>query len=298
MNLTTLANVSAWLPQIAGTTASNPLLNQLIQRCSSHILAYLQRPDILQTSFTDYFNDLPPSGRLMLRNWPVVSVSAVQIGSMAIPAQASQGQPGYVLEKWNGSLPGVPQRVGIIGYRNSYQNVGYDSGGQLVAYRGSNTNAGFQSISVAYTGGYAVAGETQTIPAVSTYTITPNQPYGIWSGDNGVMYSSTGIALTAISSGIPTIGQYLPPQPWAASPTTVYTFAAADEGKGVTLNYSFIPYALEQACIEWIGERFKYRDRIGFKTQNMSGMESVSYNLVMPDAIKMMLEPYCKKIPL
>ena len=109
-------------------------------------------------------------------------------------------------------------------------------------------------------------GEAQTIPSTSAYTVTPNQPYGIWAADNGVTYASTGVALTAIASGTPSVGQYLPPQPWAASPTYVYTFAAADANANVLISYSYIPFSLEQGCIEWVGERFRYSARIGMKT--------------------------------
>ena len=305
MNLTTLANAKLWLPSMSGTTTSDTLITSLIQRCSAQILAYLNRPDIVQTSFTDNFNGVPPSGILTLRNWPVLSVSAVKVNTNTVPASSGQGMPGYTLQSWDGSLPGIPQQIGIMGYGVYYQgggyspaNTGYDSGGQLVASFPSGGGRGFQNVSVAYTAGYVVSSEAQTIPATpGPYTITPNQPYGIWAADNGVKYAN-GTALTAITSGTPTIGQYLPPMPFAANPTTVYTFAAADQGAGVLLSYSFIPYALEQGCIEWVGERFKYSQRIGFKTQSISGQESVSYSLGMPDAIKMMIDPYAKSFPL
>src|SRR5665213_1715996 len=302
MNLTTLAEVKLWLPQISNTS-SDAILNSLIQRCSSQILAYLNRPDISQKTFIDNFNGIPPSGELMIKNWPVLSVSAVSVNTYSVQKSSGQGQPGWTLETWDGSLPGQPQLIGIRGYNASYQSggygsgsVGYDSAGLLTSTRGSVYGSGFQNVSVTYTAGYVVQAEAQTIPA-TPYQVTPLQPYGIWAADGGVTYTN-GTALTAIASGTPTVGQYLPPQPWATSPTSVYTFAAADTAQGVLLTYSFIPFALDQGCVEWVGERFKYRHRIGLKSQSLSGQESIAYQLGMPDAVKMMIDPYAKSFPL
>ena len=299
MNLTTLANTKLWLPNITGTS-SDAILNSLIQRCSSQILADINRPDLWLQTFTDSFNGIPPSGRQMLRNWPVLSVSEVSINGKTIPQSQGQGQPGWTLEEWDGSLPGEPQRVGIVGYNYASPvpvNVGYAQNGQLVSSFGSYGGCGFQNVSITYESGYIVEAEPCVVPT-TPYQVTPLQPNGIWSADGGVTYENTGLPLTAIASGTPSVGQYLPPQPWAASPTTYYTFAAADAAQPLLLNYSFIPFALEQGCIEWVGERFRYRDRIGLKSQSLSGQESISYQLGIPLAIKAMIDPYRKDFPI
>lgn len=43
----------------------------------------------------------------------------------------------------------------------------------------------------------------------------------------------------------------------------VYTFSAADVGAAVLISYGFIPAAINNACIEWVAERYRYRTRVG-----------------------------------
>ncbi len=137
---------------------------------------------------------------------------------------------------------------------------------------------GPQNVVVNYTAGYQVTGEAQVISA-SPFTVTPTAPYGAWATDQGVTFAATGVALTAISTGVPTTGQYLPPMPNAPTPTYVYTFAAADTGLGVLFSYGFVPSDLEQACIEFISERAAYRTRIGIRSQSLASQEVISYDL-------------------
>lgn len=307
MLLTTLANVKLWLMPAGGTpnTTSDALLNQLIARCSAQILAAINRPDLTQTTFTDTFDGVPPSGRMMLQNWPVLSVSSVSVNNTTIPPSQVRGSSGWTLESWDGSLPGIPQRVGITGYGQrcgnqpgySPANIGIAPNGTLAATFGSWGSGNFQNVAITYTAGYVISGETQTIPNDSTYKVTPNQPQGIWAADSGVTFKSNGVALVPVASN-PVTGQYVPPQPWAASPTTSYQFAAADAGKQVVLNYSFIPYGLEQGCIEWVGERFRYKDRIGLRSQTIMGQETTSYQLGMPDVVSQFIMPYATPFPL
>ena len=84
----------------------------------------------------------------------------------------------------------------------------------------------------------------------------------------------------------PTIGQY-------AVSGGVYTFSAADQNAAILLSYSFIPPDLEQACIELVAERYRYRGRIGEKAKTLGGQETTSYLITdLPPAVKMMLDPY------
>ncbi len=85
----------------------------------------------------------------------------------------------------------------------------------------------------------------------------------------------------------------------AATGIATYTFAAADQGLGVLLNYSYVPAEIEQAAIEWISERYRYKQRIGQVSQSLGGQETSSYSLKdMPDFIKLILQPYKKVVPL
>jgi hypothetical protein len=64
------------------------------------------------------------------------------------------------------------------------------------------------------------------------FTITPTVPSsGTWAADLGVIDASTGRAMTRVASA-PTAGQY-------SVSAGVYTFAAADTGKTVYINYRY-----------------------------------------------------------
>lgn len=72
----------------------------------------------------------------------------------------------------------------------------------------------------------------QTIPG-TPYQITVAPPNsGVFTRDLGVVYSATGIPLTAVASS-PTTGQY------SVSAAGLYTFAAADTTLGVLISYEY-----------------------------------------------------------
>jgi hypothetical protein len=78
-------------------------------------------------------------------------------------------------------------------------------------------------------------GEAHSIPGTSPYTVTIDPPNsGVFVSDQGVIYAATGQPLTAIPTGTPAAGQYT-----VNASTGVYTFAAADEGKGILVNYTY-----------------------------------------------------------
>ena len=71
----------------------------------------------------------------------------------------------------------------------------------------------------------------ELIPASGPYTITVTPPSsGVWSADLGVLDSNAN-PMQVVASG-PTTGQY-------SVAAGVYTFAAADEGKKVFINYQY-----------------------------------------------------------
>ena len=76
-----------------------------------------------------------------------------------------------------------------------------------------------------------IFGEVGNIPATpGPYTVTVSQS-AQFREDLGVIYSATGVPLTRVASG-PTTGQY-------SVAAGVYTFAAADQGQGVLIDYSY-----------------------------------------------------------
>jgi hypothetical protein len=77
-------------------------------------------------------------------------------------------------------------------------------------------------------------GETAQIPAVTPFTV-PVANAAHFSQDLGVVYAGSGVPLVQVASGTPpTVGQYS-----VNEATGVYTFAAADEGAAVLIDYLY-----------------------------------------------------------
>lgn len=78
-----------------------------------------------------------------------------------------------------------------------------------------------------------VFNEEATVPAMTAYTVTVANASGFYQ-DLGVYYEQSGLPLTQIATGTPSIGQYK-----VDYATGVYTFAAADASKAMLFNYLY-----------------------------------------------------------
>lgn len=299
MNLTCLDNVKGWLAIDLATTTSDPILNRLIVALSNAITSYLQRPAFVKTTFNETLSGIG-SRAIMLRNWPVLSILSLNVNNTNVPPAINSNAYGYSLEQWDGSMPGKPQLLYLNGITGSGP-VGNWNGGwnapQAVSPGSLGFNPGANNIIASYVAGYCVQNEAHNVPAATTYTLNPLVPNGLFSQDDGVNYAN-GTALTKVSLNPPLQGQYSV-SVVAATGVATYTFNAADASAAVLLNYSYIPADLEQACIEWVGERYSYKGRIGQISKSLGGQESVTYGQKdMPDFIKRSLMPYRKSFPL
>lgn len=263
-DLTTLANVTAWLN--AGTTApypsdGNPMLARLITACSGFVQNYLSRDIVPAARIETYNGNGGPA--LFLRNRPVIEVTAVSINGTALtlspPAQSRVS--GFAYDD---------TRVYLYGwlFPNGFQNV-------IVEYV-----SGFQSTTL------------QTIPASGVLT-TEGFPLP-WNADRGVTLNGT--AMTAITSGDPAQGEYIVSVNAAGYP--IYTFNTADAAGIVTVTYGYTPYDLEQVVVEAVGEAFKRRNRIGQSSMNMGDGQVVQFSLVdFNKANKSLLNQYMNVVP-
>lgn len=303
MNLTTLANVRAWVGSQPAVTTDDALLTRLIAEASRLIMNYLCRAELGLTTITETISGRGTQ-KVQLSNWPVIAVNSLSINGVSVPASTGPTIWGYAVEPYYGSSSGNRQNLGIVGSGcgGAFPLIGTFPNGGVTAYRngggiGSSRpfNVGQNNILIDYSYGYSVQNEAQTIPADSPYQIIPASVFGALSKDLGVTVTVGGQALESKPPGTELItGQYIAPQPNAASPTNYYTFAAADEGKAVLLNYDYVPYDVEQACIEVVGERYRYKARIGQISQSMGGQETSSYmvNATLTPSIKGRLDNY------
>lgn len=275
--LTTLANAEAWIGELTPglSSATDAIVQRFINSASGAILAYLNRPNLLPAAYVET-RDGTGGPRLMLRNWPVLSVSALTIDGKSVlagtysgtPSPSSDGWAGYFFSAWDGFPPG--------------RRVNLEIGGALRFLRG------MQNVSVSYKAGYQVTNEAATVSAGS---VTTAQPYGIWGSDGGVTYAD-GTALTA-TTGSPAVGQYQVD----ATTTGKYNFNSADDGEAVLITYGFIPSVIEDACCQLVAERYNYRQRIGMRSKAAAGETTGFDRSPIPPEITAMLASYRSVAP-
>jgi len=288
-DLCALADVKMWLGR--SDSGSDAMLSALIARTSRQIYSWLQRGLILPRTVTEV-RDGTGGAAMVLRQWPVVSVSSLVIEDVTIPQApaisgsavpfqgfgfSNNGMPGsgWTLETWDGTPPGRPQTLSLNNYSFG------------LSFPGAG-NA--QNTQIVYQAGYQISAEPQTVTSGSAAVLAP---YGAWASDCGVTYAD-GTALVAVTSA-PAIGQYqlTPDAPGS------YTFNAGDDGAAILIGYGFVPADLADACIELVSERFKYSQRIGEKTHSLGGNETVSFdNSRLTPLIAAMLQPYRQVLPI
>ncbi len=283
-NLTTLANAREW--QGASGTNSDAIFNRLIPAVSQQVYEYLQRDSFVSREVTDILDGTGGQSQFV-KEWPVTAISSVIVGNQTIPESApttggGSGSNvnwgyGYVWERWSGVAPGDPCCLSL---------------------RGGRFIQGPQTVQVTYTAGYLNA-ESWSAPNDGKYRVTLNQAKGPWLYDNGVVYASTGEALTLVLTD-PQEGQYmvLPPSDTGVG---TYQFSEADAVSGalLTISYSFVPYSVEQVVLDLINERMSSRTRIGVKSRSLSGQETTTYDTSgLPPYAARALQPYRRVIPL
>jgi hypothetical protein len=258
-DLTTQERVQTWMA--TGPAVPSPIIAQLITSMTALIYSKLNRARVYSRTFIRTFDGVG-NMQLVLPDYPVTSVIAVQQGQVVIPPSVqpmpNQLQPqgtwlgyGYRLIPWDGNLPG--------------ENA-------VLEYVGGTFYVAPQNVKVTYQAGYLISQEPWTIPSATPWRVTVLQEQGIWSRDNGVAYTD-GTLLTPVAAS-PGIGQYIPPPD--ATPG-VYTFSEADTDANVLISYSFIPAALEEATIQMVAERYSYRSRVGEISKSLGGQETVRF---------------------
>lgn len=294
-DLTTLWSVKNW---VYGNSTDNTwpksadaAIQAWVSMASRAILACLQRPILLPRAVTETRSGVGGC-RLMLREFPVLSITSLQIGVVAIPPRPPLSATaqvtalnfpgtGYTLETWPGdpAPPGAPQQISVSGFEFT---------------------RGLDNIIINYQSGYAVRNEAATVPTGGG-NVAPAMLYGRWGSDLGVSYAN-GTPLTAVTSA-PSVGQYVAPTAFPSDPSAVpswnYQFAAADAGAAVVLNYGYCPSDIEYCCTKWVGEWAAYRTRPGQKSvAQPGGMGTAAFDLSdMPADVKAILQPYRRLIP-
>jgi hypothetical protein len=264
-DLTTLANVKAWLGLPSPPTLSDVTLSNLVTAASRAIYAAVSRPALLPQTYNETI-DLE-SDRTYLRNWPVLQVTSVTLDGLLLPpASLTSNEPalGYLLQPGDTAPPGRPQALDLFGRRCHRRR---------------------QNLVVTYEAGYAIQSESWTTPSAAPFTVAASAPFGPWASDLGVVYASSGLALQAVKAA-PSAGQY-------SVANGVYAFNVGDAGASLAISYGFIPQDLAQAATEYAAERFRAADRIGLRSKSVGGQETIAYDVSGVSAsVEALIAPY------
>lgn len=95
-DLTTVADVKASSGAGGAGTAGDPVIARLITAASAFIASSTNRSFAGLTTYSE-IRDGSGGDLLLLGNTPVISVQSLSVGTIPIPAQPADGQPGYFL---------------------------------------------------------------------------------------------------------------------------------------------------------------------------------------------------------
>lgn len=265
-DLTTLANVKAWLG--VGNGTQDAVLSRLISAASAQIRTITNRYNFYTTTITEV-RDGTDTRDLVLMNWPVLSVSSVIINNAVVEKGSYSGEynlqtAGWFLQPYDGFAPGVPQKVSLLNW---------------------SFLRGKQNIRVTYVYGY----QSQDITTITDVPYVVEALQGLWMGDISVTDTVSGVGYTYVTAN---------PGPLQYSVSAgVYTFNPANVGATVTIVYNFVPFDLEQACIDLVAYKQVQATRIGIRSKSLLGKESVAYDPSgIPDTIMCALDPYINRM--
>lgn len=248
----------------AFVNVSQPLVQRLISATSTYVQNYLNRI-IASNDYAQTFNG-QCSPTMMLPQYPVTSINAMQIDGQAISARA----------------PLVFPSVYNNGFGYTFQPQGQ------VAVSGYSFARGFNNIYVSWTAGFLISNEPHTVPATAPYAVATSARWS--AGDRGVTYAASGAPLTKVT-GAPAVGEY-------SVDWSVYTFSAADAGVAVLISYAYVPFDIEQACIDMMGDWFVYRSRIGTLSKAIENQSITYTNTPMTSRARGVLDQYKRVAPI
>lgn len=262
IDLCTVAQVNSWLGQAVG--ADSAVIASAITNFSRYVLTRTARPYL--GGFSTYSERYNGNGshEIQLRNYPVLSVQSLQIGTQSIPQSPDFVQFGYVVDPSGSQAAVAIVGGGWIGDRAIGERGNWGAYGNAPALGQSPWRfcEGISNIAVSYTAGFVTTAysEPQTIPSVSPYTVKVTNAATFYD-DLGVT-SNTGTAISGytVSSG-------------------TYTFPSALAGTQVLVTYQYgaVPEDLNQMTLSIVSTNYRRRKWIDEVSQNQPGIGTTSY---------------------
>lgn len=272
LDLTTIDSVRAFLAPMSPSQQEQTLIQQMITGASVYFLQRTSRghadvqipaqsPFVQPVSYSDVY-DGSITNRLFPKDYPIISVESLVIGTVTVPQSTSFGQWGWVIDSTGRSLsirPGggsvPPSRPLTVGFNSLYPST-----------RGMFGGATTQSVAIQYTAGYNLR------PVTDELQVVPGDPYLIgtinpWVSDVGVRYFSNGNPFTRVMVAPSAPGQYY------VTNQNQYLFFHADAGQSVLISYNSpgTPADIVEKMTKLVAINYKRRGWLDQSSQMMTG---------------------------
>lgn len=286
-DLTTIANVNNWLNQVAGTDSA--LIQLAITSLSKKILSITGRSSLVGVSSYSERYDGNGQDELVLRNFPVLAVSLLQIGGFTVQPTPDFIQPGYAISQ-QGLRNSLVLIAGINNWGGPFGSWALGEDNYPPELYNSGDRGGFSrgrlNVLVNYQSGYIEqVTENDQIPA------TPG-PYTITVAQASTFFQDNGVSGFTSTTGAPGPGQY------SVTAGGVYTFNAANQGQPAAITYSFgvTPEDLQQAVTVLVADNYRSRNWIGQLQVNQPGVGTTTYSkLSIPPQAADTIEAYRRR---
>jgi hypothetical protein len=204
------------------------------------------------------------------RNSPIQAVISLSIDGVAISQADAFGNNGWSIES-DGAAVAV--RAGSYGFR-----------------RGEHMRCRSGRAQIVYTAGYPAYPQLDlaTIPAGGAYAAAVSP----WLSDGGVTYTSTGIALAAVTAN-PAVGQY------TVDTEGNYTFNASESGVEVSVAYQTAgtPEDITLAVAMMASLAFQRQDWIGLKSNTQHELGTTVYDTTaLPESVTDTIRNYRRRV--
>jgi hypothetical protein len=270
-----------WLPNLNGTQ-SDLLLQQLITSISRRISSLIsgRSGGFIGVMVYNETRNGSGTGILPFARTPVLEVNSLAIDTVTIGQAANALSTGYIFDNENISLlgwlgAGAVSRV-FIGPNAFYRHRG--------------------NIQLNYTAGWTLPNQGQadvsrSVPAFFGATVLPasnNAGNFVYVCTIPGNTSGASPAFNQTPGGTTQDGSVV----WANTGLKSLPAPLADG----TAN--LLPDDVVEACIEWVGLRFRERDRIGLTAETMGGQQTTGFlKDPMPASVKDALDPYRNVVP-
>ncbi len=201
------------------------------------------------------------NNRMMLRMYPIQSLTSVFIGAAQIPVSTGPQQWGVFVDQSKKSIA-IRGGLGAFSYLRYGGWASWSAGSMFRS--GPVFSMGTGNINVVYTAGPLPTVIPNEVTIISANTITLQN--GPWVSDGGVLYYPSLIPLVLVAVS-PSAGQY------AVTANGLYVFNSADNGRQVAVTYTanLAPFDLEYAVRCVVAINYK---RKGWQDQRSRGVNA------------------------